>query len=299
MRERGVDQLRQHVEVGLDELVELAPALDLGDDLVLVADRLQHARVGGEARSCRGACCDSPSLLEQDLAELLRRADRELRRRPGPRSRARAWRPPRARARRPRRGARCSAARPRPPSRAARATSGSSISSMQQLQPALGDLLALPRGQRAHEQRGVARRVVLGVGGQAALLAQLAERERRAARARAGRRRAACRGRGWPARRPATWRRGRRPGRSPSAQHDASGRSRVAGEHVLADGGAEAPASARAANSSPSGTSRARARRSRPPARRAERARRRRRVPSRRRALTVCSLDGRRRGARR
>ena len=39
----------QHVEVGLGELVELAPALDLRDDLVLVADRLQHARVGREA----------------------------------------------------------------------------------------------------------------------------------------------------------------------------------------------------------------------------------------------------------
>src|SRR3954447_7251179 len=43
-----VDQCREHVEVGLDELVELPPALDLRDDLVLVADRLQHTRVGRE-----------------------------------------------------------------------------------------------------------------------------------------------------------------------------------------------------------------------------------------------------------
>ena len=67
----------QRVEVGLDELGELPEALDLGDDRVLVADRLQHARVGGEA-GLAAALARQAELLEQDLAELLRRADHEL-----------------------------------------------------------------------------------------------------------------------------------------------------------------------------------------------------------------------------
>ena len=77
IRDSRVDELRQHVEVGLGELVELAPALDLGDDLVLVADRLQHARVGREA-GLAAALLRQPELLEQHLAELLGRADDEL-----------------------------------------------------------------------------------------------------------------------------------------------------------------------------------------------------------------------------
>ena len=67
----------ERVEVGLGELGELAEALDLGDDLVLAADRLEHAGVGAEARLA-AALAAEPELLEQDLAELLGRADHEL-----------------------------------------------------------------------------------------------------------------------------------------------------------------------------------------------------------------------------
>ena len=77
MRDSAVGQLRQDVEVGLEELVELAPALDLGDDLVLVADRLQHAGVGREA-GLAAALARQAELLEEHRAELLRRADDEL-----------------------------------------------------------------------------------------------------------------------------------------------------------------------------------------------------------------------------
>ena len=83
LQERGVDaralvdQLRQHVEVGLDQRRELAPALDLGHDLVLGADRLQHARVGREA-GLAAALARQAELLEQDLPQLLRRGDQEL-----------------------------------------------------------------------------------------------------------------------------------------------------------------------------------------------------------------------------
>ncbi len=73
----GVGQLRQHVEVGLHELVELTPALDRGDDLVLCADRLQHARVGREA-GLAAALARQAELVEQDRAKLLGRPDREL-----------------------------------------------------------------------------------------------------------------------------------------------------------------------------------------------------------------------------
>ena len=66
----GGDQLRQRVEVGLCELGQLAPALDLGDDRVLVADRLQHARVGAVA-GLAAPLAREPELAEQDLLELL------------------------------------------------------------------------------------------------------------------------------------------------------------------------------------------------------------------------------------
>ncbi len=63
-----------------------------GHDLVLVADRLEHARVGREA-GLAAALAREAELLEEDLAELLRRADQELllgelenRALPGPRS---------------------------------------------------------------------------------------------------------------------------------------------------------------------------------------------------------------------
>ena len=71
------DPVRQRVQVGLGELGQLAEALDLGDDRVLVADRLQHLGVGGEA-GLAAALAAELELLEEDLAELLRRADHEL-----------------------------------------------------------------------------------------------------------------------------------------------------------------------------------------------------------------------------
>ena len=71
------DPVGERVEVGLDELGELPEALDLGDDRVLVADRLQDAGVGGEA-GLAAALARQAELLEQDLAELLGRADHEL-----------------------------------------------------------------------------------------------------------------------------------------------------------------------------------------------------------------------------
>ncbi len=68
---------RQRVEVGLGELGQLAPALDLGDHRVLVADRLQHPGVGRVA-GLAAALARQPELAEQDLLELLGRAEREL-----------------------------------------------------------------------------------------------------------------------------------------------------------------------------------------------------------------------------
>ena len=55
----------KRVEVGRLQLRELAPLLDRRDDLVLVADRLEHARVGGEA-GLAAALARQPELLEQD-----------------------------------------------------------------------------------------------------------------------------------------------------------------------------------------------------------------------------------------
>src|SRR4029079_17935445 len=74
---RVIGELREHVEVGLLDLVELAPALDLRDDLVLGADRLQDAGGGREA-GLAPALLRQPELLEQDRPELLRRTDHEL-----------------------------------------------------------------------------------------------------------------------------------------------------------------------------------------------------------------------------
>ena len=71
------DQLGEGVEIGRLELGHLAPLLDRGHDLVLVADRLQHAGVGGEA-GLAAPLARQAELLEQDRRELLRGADREL-----------------------------------------------------------------------------------------------------------------------------------------------------------------------------------------------------------------------------
>ncbi len=58
------------VEVGRLELGQLAPGLDLGHDLVLGADRLEHAGVGGEARLA-APLLGQPELGEQHLGQLL------------------------------------------------------------------------------------------------------------------------------------------------------------------------------------------------------------------------------------
>src|SRR6202035_440188 len=61
----------------LDQRRELAPALDAGNDLVLLANRLQDASVGGEA-GLAATLARKSQLDEQDLPQLLGRADREL-----------------------------------------------------------------------------------------------------------------------------------------------------------------------------------------------------------------------------
>ena len=73
----AADQAREGVEVGRLQLRQLAPVLDLLDDRVLVANRLEHAGVGREA-GLAAPLPRQPELVEQDRRELLRRADREL-----------------------------------------------------------------------------------------------------------------------------------------------------------------------------------------------------------------------------
>ena len=67
----GVDEQRERVEVGLGELGQLPPALDLGDDLVLGADRLQDPRIGRVA-GLAAPLARQAELAEQDLLELSR-----------------------------------------------------------------------------------------------------------------------------------------------------------------------------------------------------------------------------------
>ena len=168
-----VDQLGQHVEVGLDQRRELAPALDLGDDLVLGADRLQHARVGREA-GLAAALARQAELLEQDLAELLRRADHELL--AGQREDlAFERRDLLAHALGDLRQAVDVQAHAEQLHLAQHGHERQLDLRHHALQPALGDLLALPVGQRAQQHRVGGERV-LEVAGQAALLAQLLER---------------------------------------------------------------------------------------------------------------------------
>ena len=73
----GVDQVGQRVEVGVLELGQLAPGLDLLDDRVLVADLGEHARVGRVA-GFAAPLAGQAELLEEDATDLLRGADREL-----------------------------------------------------------------------------------------------------------------------------------------------------------------------------------------------------------------------------
>ncbi len=73
----GIDQVRQGVEISALQLAELPPALDQRDDLVLFTDLGEHPGVGRVA----GLALPLPGqaeLLEEHLADLLGRADREL-----------------------------------------------------------------------------------------------------------------------------------------------------------------------------------------------------------------------------
>ena len=71
------DQRRQRAEVRVDELRELAPLLDDRDDLVLLTDRPENARVGGVARLALAPGRER-ELLEEDPRDLLGRAEHEL-----------------------------------------------------------------------------------------------------------------------------------------------------------------------------------------------------------------------------
>ena len=288
MRPRASVELRQHVEVGLDELVELAPALDLRDDRVLVADRLQHARVGREA-GLAAALLRQPELVEEDLAELLRRADHELRRR---------------RASQISRSSVATSSRTRASTSSRRSTFSRTPSTSivaqhaherqldlvhQPRQAALVDLLALPRGERrasaaprrrpGPRRRPPARapRTARGTG-------------TRAARARAGRRRAACRGRGCAGTAPSALASWAMTGRVAERGTTLLGRSRVADQHLVAGRDARTRQVSRSANSSPSGGSGARTATatSASPGSAATSAS----VPSRTRADSVCSAAG-------
>ena len=72
-----LDQLGKRVEVGGLQLRQLAPVLDLLDDRMLAANRLEHAGVGREPRLA-AALLRQAELVEEDLRQLLRRADGEL-----------------------------------------------------------------------------------------------------------------------------------------------------------------------------------------------------------------------------
>ena len=77
---RRIDQRGEREQIRVEELRQLAPLLDDGDERVVVADRAQDARVGrvaGLPLPARGEL----ELLEEDPCELLRRA--ELERLPG------------------------------------------------------------------------------------------------------------------------------------------------------------------------------------------------------------------------
>ena len=221
----GIDEQRQRVQIGLRELGQLPPALDLGDDLVLGADRLQHPGVG-RVSGLAAALARQPELAEQDLLQLPRRAEHELL--------------PRQLVDLPLQPV-CLLLDPlgdlvqplgvQPDPDLLHLTQDPDdrqLDVVEQVgQPAATDLLPLPGGQRVGQPRvgrrpdrrgrspGRAPRRARGTG-------------RRDGRAPAGRRRPRCRGRDCAAPRPATSRRGRSPDdrRSPPPAPRAAARSR-------------------------------------------------------------------------
>ena len=177
------------------------------------------------------------------------------------------------------------------------------------LQPALARSARAARRPARWTSSGVGGRRVLDVGREPALLARARGTGSRAGRARAGRRRAACRGRGSAGPRPAPWRRARSTGRSPSAGDELRPASSQSPTSTSSPRGERrSAAAARAANSSPSGVSgasdrqrglgvarrRRSARRARSPRARAPR-RERRRDRRRRRRVGAPSASSRRR----
>ena len=73
----GPEQPGQRVQIRLGQLGQLAPALDLRDHRVLLANGLKHASVGRIA-GLSSALPRQAQLAEQDLLQLLRGADHEL-----------------------------------------------------------------------------------------------------------------------------------------------------------------------------------------------------------------------------
>ena len=262
----------QLLEVGLDELRQLAPALDLLDDRVLVADRLQHARVGREA-GLAAALARQPELDEQHLGELLRRADHELL----------AGQLPDLALERAGVGAHAQPGLLEP--RGVELDAGllglaqhvdeRQLDVVQEvLEAALAQLLALAAGELVDQHRA---RPPAGRRPRPPCRAPRTARRAgsRGAPGRAGRRRPRCRRRGSAGPRRAPWRRGRCTGRSPAARDELGGVVDLAGQRVRPAGvGAEAPARRARAAARPRGSRapwrRARARRRsavrRPPA---------------------------------
>ena len=141
---------------------------------MLVPDRLQHLVVGAEA-GLAAALAAELELLEQDLAELLRRADHELLVRELPDLALELRRPRRGCGWRPSRAARVSSLMPASRSRAGPCTSGSSTCVQQLLQAALLDQRALALRQLVDEH-GAGGELVAGLGGDPAFLGELLER---------------------------------------------------------------------------------------------------------------------------
>ena len=71
-----VEAGRERLEVRVEQLGELPPLLDRRDDRVLVAQAAQHARVGRVPGLALAAGVEAEA-GEQDLGQLLRRADGE------------------------------------------------------------------------------------------------------------------------------------------------------------------------------------------------------------------------------
>ena len=177
IRRSASTSCRQHVEVGLGELVELAPALDLRD-----RSRARRGSTAARARRSRSRSCRGASSTGRACRTAPRRAaaasrSRTPRRARSQISRSSRSRSPRRRARRSPPAGPCRAGRPRAPCRAARATSGSSTSSSSASWPRSASSLALACGQlldAAARRRAAASSTSAW---HAALLAQLGERE--------------------------------------------------------------------------------------------------------------------------